>query len=671
MRLPLFNELAQSKEMLEEFGGYNHNLRINNGEWYDQKNMCTDYYPMASTRNQRAISILNGEDITFTYGSDTYTIISKALDGCVVTDGNILTLHKVKKNGNNYGLWFLRDGQTVGENYPAQIVEKAAYFNKNAPKHNIVKMASYICVLPDGVVYESANTTDNVPVFSVEHEESASNLVFKTAKVNLDSNLGYTPIALDGTNYRYKEKQIQYYIEEDKLWVNQPTVVLIYKANTTGTFGKLKEGDVVNFTYDSFIGDQYTTTNYKAGIFDSSAKIINKGVIKNGQITGVTSDTDFIVVDGYMLVYYSRGGGAPSALGLSATANNATLERKMPVVSNIGFAAQNRLWCCDKDGHEYYASALDNPYNFYDFSHLSTDSFAQNVLTDGRWTGGASYNDTPIFFKENAAHIVQGYYPINDGVQDGNSYADRAMTDFRGCESGSNKSFATIDNILYYKSKQGIVAFDGANTTLVSVAFGNVHYKNVIAIRKGDKYYAAMKDDSGQSHIFAYDTKKGTWSKEDNLNVDFAVNYLGAAGFVGKGADIPAIPIQVEQFAYLLDVTAERAAEVEGHLESDLGLDIDWMCETGTYGYSYPNNKYISRFQIRLQIAAGATASVFIQYDSDGVWHKKGEFSNKGTKTYLLPIVPQRCDHMKLKFEGKGDVKIISIAKILEEGGDV
>jgi hypothetical protein len=64
-------------------------------------------------------------------------------------------------------------------------------------------------------------------------------------------------------------------------------------------------------------------------------------------------------------------------------------------------------------------------------------------------------------------------------------------------------------------------------------------------------------------------------------------------------------------------------------------------------------------------------ATVYVQYDSDGNWIRKGEMHGKGTRTFLLPIVPQRCDHMNIKIEGKGDVKIISLAKILEEGGDI
>ena len=62
--------------------------------------------------------------------------------------------------------------------------------------------------------------------------------------------------------------------------------------------------------------------------------------------------------------------------------------------------------------------------------------------------------------------------------------------------------------------------------------------------------------------------------------------------------------------------------------------------------------------------------TMLIQYDSDGVWHKMGTMRTPVTRTFLLPIVPRRCDHMQVIIRGKGDAKIYSISRTYQGGGD-
>lgn len=668
MRLPILTELPSAKENIEEFRGYNHNIRIAPSEWYDMKNMTTDYYPVASTRDTREIGVLyEGYGTTFTYDGETYSVEDKLI-GFASINTNIITLHRVKKGNNYVGIWFMKGAHLVGENHPEQIVEKMQYFQyTDGSKRNLVKMGSYICAFPDGVVYESANTTDEVPIFKVEQTITPSDfLQYVTLIKSYNSDNKYDVLA--GGDYRYNDKSIEHYIEDDALWVKQPTFVIIYKTNTTGTFDNLKEGDVVEISFD---GNIEGVTSYKDGIFNTdtnkaNVKIVEMGTLSNGTniSQSITNDTDYIIVEGF--IYTANGLGVTSYS--MTTYESSTIKRKKPDFSKLVCESQNRLWTCDKKGHEIYASALGNPYNFYDYSGLATDSYAVNVGTEYEWTGCFNYRGNPIFFKENAAHIISGSYPTNLGQLDGGSYAVTTLTDFRGVEANSENSLVVIDNILYYKGQNGIVAFDGTNTTIVSEALGDTYYSDAISGSTKSKYYVSMKDLNNQYHLFVYDTKKGMWSKEDNLKAEFVWKYNDYFGFISY-IDYPQVPNDVPM---VYGISYPKYPDGDSsHTESIFFGGVDWMCETGTIGYSYPNNKYLSRFQVRMQISEGARASIYIQYDSDGVWHKKGDMEGKGTRSFLLPIVPQRCDHMKIKFEGKGDVKIISLAKILEEGGDV
>ena len=95
-----------------------------------------------------------------------------------------------------------------------------------------------------------------------------------------------------------------------------------------------------------------------------------------------------------------------------------------------------------------------------------------------------------------------------------------------------------------------------------------------------------------------------------------------------------------------------------------------WQATSGIIGYEMIDNKYISRFNVRMRMEAGSMVKLEIQYDSDGVWRDQGVMRWKGTDSFVLPVIPCRCDHFMLRLSGTGDVKIYSMAKIIEQGSD-
>ena len=53
MYLPKLNIIATSRDIVDVFKGYNHNLRIGDGEFYDMKNLSSTHYPILSPRTKR------------------------------------------------------------------------------------------------------------------------------------------------------------------------------------------------------------------------------------------------------------------------------------------------------------------------------------------------------------------------------------------------------------------------------------------------------------------------------------------------------------------------------------------------------------------------------------------------------------------------------------------
>ena len=55
MQYPKLKELPTHRQTVDAFKGYNHNLRIGDGEFFDMKNMTSDYYPVLSPRKKRGL----------------------------------------------------------------------------------------------------------------------------------------------------------------------------------------------------------------------------------------------------------------------------------------------------------------------------------------------------------------------------------------------------------------------------------------------------------------------------------------------------------------------------------------------------------------------------------------------------------------------------------------
>ena len=778
MKIPVLTENEASKDLTEEFKGLDHNIRTAPGEWFNQKNMSTDFYPAASPRGKRSVQQATAESST-TANVDNTDVVIKALaenKGMCYTDGSLYTLHPLKYGDDNKGYWFFKGNEPVNMNIAEShfhfqnancnktyntltstfvisniavssntinvgdviklIVQRSAgdvfwnvyenfkvtevlqtgfvcqkngvgwsetfsgveltvvnittqmknlyesskpeYFNKDDNSYrSVIRMGANLCTFPDGVIYETSNTDEALPMHKIEESLTLESLkdqtkgdskIYITCAVKTNNgynvNFGGSSNTFASSKWRIADGTLQEYLTDNELWVNARAYTLIYYGlyyNINGTsqgapelsntFGRFKKGDVVTIT----VNDNISSGNLLKGIFEQpdneatkypsiSKKIVDMGKWSDGR--------EYIVLEG--LSYAQITADNATVQKRVFEAENITLQRKMPEIK-FACESQNRIWVCSKDGHEIYASALGDPYTFYDYSGLSTDSYAVNVGSDGLFTGCVNYLGRPLFFKENTLHIISGSYPSNGGEFDGLSYSVDTLTQFKGVEKGSERSLAIIDNILYYKSAAGIVAYDGANTVVISDPLGKERYKNAVAGAHNNKYYVSMQDSQNTWHMFVYDTERGTWCKEDNAHVLEFINVNNELLYLSADDNM------------IYSVCEEDVLFNQHYHKED---NFEWMCETGNIGYSYPNNKYISRLQIRMQITDGARATLFIQYDSDGIWHRKGEMTGKGIKTHLFPIVPVRCDHMKIKIEGSGDVKIISIAKVLEEGGD-
>jgi hypothetical protein len=203
------------------------------------------------------------------------------------------------------------------------------------------------------------------------------------------------------------------------------------------------------------------------------------------------------------------------------------------------------------------------------------------------------------------------------------------------------------------------MGYDGSLPIEVSAALGDKVYSDARAGCLGNKYFVSMKDESALADedpsndysLFVYDTKRGTWHREDNTEAVMFANCRGSLYFIDYGTN------QIHSVAYRSDDAAEES-------------DFDWYAVTGLIGTDTPDKKYISRLDIRMKVSLGASVRISAEYDSCGEWEFLYNATGRDIKSFSVPVKPIRCDHMRLKFEGRGDAKIFSICKNVEWGSD-
>jgi hypothetical protein len=71
-----------------------------------------------------------------------------------------------------------------------------------------------------------------------------------------------------------------------------------------------------------------------------------------------------------------------------------------------------------------------------------------------------------------------------------------------------------------------------------------------------------------------------------------------------------------------------------------------------------------------MYIEPGSEAKLEIQYDGHGEWHDQGRIVGRQLSTVMVPVRPRRCDTLRFRISGHGEVRIYSISRTLEVGGD-
>lgn len=613
MFLPEVIENQNTRNLISQWRGYNHNYSIDLGESYDMENMSCEGFPVIMARDVRP-TLLNAVH---------------AFRGILYTDSALCYL-----DGNvfHYKSWMLNleplvdwDENTV--EYDPTFVDEPDEYVIQWNDQNLVRFGTYVLIFPMNIW--------------VDINSRKAGLIEKRFVSDAGKTITFTISKKDGSDYQNVVASTTAPVNpsEGDYWLNTTTgseglnVYLQSSWQPVATTYIRIELPGANF-------DDYFDVEDAVDMNSTSVQDINNGSIIQ------TIKRDYIVVLGLL----------KNNVSVTETTSAGWRFRVTRVIPQLDFICsdKNRLWGCrygyDNSGeliNEIYASKLGDFKNWQSFQGLATDSYSATIGVPGAWTGCISYGGMPTFFKENAIIRVSGSFPAEYYVM---------QMDARGVQEGSSKSLAIVDESLYYKAPGGVMVFDGSLPRMISEAFGrDIYYYDGVAGVCGSKYYLEVTNLRGGHRIFVYDTQLGLWTKESSLK---AVSFSGAND--GR------------LFCYThASIFGLGLSDNEMYTNKQIGEEyVSWYMESGDMGLDNPDFKFVSKFTFRAYIPTDSEIQVDISYDDKPYEHVGDIRGYEETMTHVLHVMPYRCDHFKIKLTGHGKVRIYSLAITFDSESD-
>lgn len=358
MRYPKLRPVATSRKMIDSFRGYNHNIRVGDGEFFDMRNLTSDYYPVLSPRKKRGFYVkpaspqgmISKEELCYVDGADFVMGTTRIPMGL----------------------------STAEEDNPKQLVS----------------MGAYVIIMPDKKYINTKNTEDYGDIEATFRSSGETTFQLSTITGETYSDVSISPSAPDAPeNLEYwidtsqTPNVLKQYSEGSGMWITIATTYI--KITATGIGENFQQYDGVTIS---------GVTSEKLQDLNASLVIWDKGddyIIVVGILDQVTIQTEPITVARQMPImdYMTESGNRLWGCRYGTALNGEVV-------------------------NEIYASKLGDFRNWSCFMGLSTDSYAASCGTDGPFTGAVTHLGYPMFWKEGCVHQVYGNFPSNFQIQD-------------------------------------------------------------------------------------------------------------------------------------------------------------------------------------------------------------------------------------------------------------
>ena len=357
MKYPTLKAPSGGREMLDTFKGYNHNLRIADGEFYDMENMTSSHYPLLSPRGKRGV-----------YASPAAPTGLIAKDALCYVDGESFVV-----NG-----------------YPVDM-------GLSEEPKQLVSMGAYVVILPDK---KYINTLDLTDFGSLDASfTTTADVTFELCTVDGEA---YTDATVADTEPEERENlalwidtsstphSLKKYSATSGMWVSIASTYI--KISSPGIGRAFSQYDGVAIS----------------GVADESLQDLNATMVLWG------SGDDYIIVTGILdeVTTQLTSEGAITVARKMPAVDFVTESGNRLWGCRYGIANNGEVV------NEIYACKLGDFKNWNCFMGLATDSYSASCGTDGPFTGAITHLGHPLFFKEHFVHKVYGDYPAAFKIQE-------------------------------------------------------------------------------------------------------------------------------------------------------------------------------------------------------------------------------------------------------------
>lgn len=331
----------------------------------------------------------------------------------------------------------------------------------------------------------------------------------------------------------------------------------------------------------------------------------------------------------------------------SAENEDVTISREIPDLAFI-CEHENRLWGVSNEETdtifnpvtgEYnevksrviFASALGKPMNIYEYKGLATDAYAVAVSGNGDFTAICSYNGAILAWKEDLLIKITGSYPAE--------YYMRTYK-YEGVMAESHKSLQIINEVLYYLSPAGVMAYSGTAPQLIGEKLGLKKLANAVAGRGRTHYYISAQMEDLTWKTMVYDIVHGIWSAEETdpiCSMTRIGNYCYAV---------------IQGMIYRLE-------------ETEATEEIEWYAELACMDEGTLQHKRYTQITIEAELETGATIQLQYKDEQDNAWQTArlawSLVNNERVRRYVLDT--KRAARLYLRLSGTGKCKLYALER--------
>lgn len=307
--------------------------------------------------------------------------------------------------------------------------------------------------------------------------------------------------------------------------------------------------------------------------------------------------------------YYDDTSGSFTA----ETADEETLEFVDAVVY------QNRVWGIWKS--ELWSSKWGDFKVWDEFGGTAIDSYVADVYSEGDFTTVVQYQNHIVVFKKNIMYELYGNVPENFELQ------EVAKT---GCVD--KRSAVEVNGTLFFVSENNVYAYAGGIPRQIGENLDLGEVEEAVAGTDNIRYYVSIKEAGKDRKLYVYDTYKGAWMGEDDLDV---------VQFVAEDKKVYALTSDGDLYQF----------------RTDGDEMVEWSASTKFFDEGTFQKKYSTTIRLNLKMDSGSWASVYLRTRQRGWKLIKTVQQSKSHDPYKIAKVVvgvREADKYQIKIAGKG-----------------